>query len=300
MNKYIDLFLEMIASEKNLTLNTIENYKRDLEQLTTFLNIEIENAKTKDLQNYAKELKVRHYSSNSISRKISTIRTFYKFLNSDDIIKGNPAIEVDHPKKTFKLPKILSIQDLELLFKSAQKDTSKEGLKINLILEILYSSGMRVSELLSTKLYEAIAIIKNPDEPYLITKGKGSKERITILNAQTIITLKKYIKVIDKNSLWLFPGDIKQTKINKPMTRQYLGKLLKAAAINAGINPNKISPHVLRHSFATHLLENGTDIRIIQELLGHSNISTTQIYTHIAKKKLKEIVFTKHPLGKEE
>ncbi|MBQ4875102.1 MAG: tyrosine recombinase XerD [Rickettsiaceae bacterium H1] len=295
-NKYIDLFLEMISSEKNLSLNTTENYIRDLKQFSVFVKHDLCEVKVEDIQKYLSDLYIRHYSAKTISRKISTLRTFFKFLYNDGIIPNNPTLNIDHPKKDFTLPKILNTEEIKILFNTTKKDESKNGIRINLILEILYSTGMRVSELLNLKLQEVITLIKNRDEPFLIIKGKGNKERITILNDSAINSLKRYVESLIVNSAWLFPGEGKKRIIDKPMSRQRLGQLLKELAIKAGISPKKISPHVIRHSFATHLLENGMDVRVIQELLGHADIATTQIYTHVNKNRLKEIIFKTHPL----
>ena len=296
IDKYINLFLEMVSVERNLSRNTIESYNRDLNQFLSSLKKNFCDTEIDDIKKYVRNLHINDYSTKTISRKISVLRTFFKFLYNEGIILENPAFEIDHPKQILKLPKILNSEEIKILFDVSKNDDSRDGIRLNLMLEILYSSGMRVSELLSIKLYEVLPIIKNPKEPFLITKGKGDKERIAILNNSAIDSLKKYLKNIDENkSIWLFPG---KTIKDKPMTRQRLGQMLKIVAVKAKILPERISPHVLRHSFATHLLENGADIRVIQELLGHSDISTTQIYTHVAKKRLKEIVFKKHPLAR--
>lgn len=297
INKYIELFLEMIISERDLSINTSENYNLDLNQLLSFLKKDPCHITTMDIHSYIKNLYSKHYSPNSISRKISTIRTFYKFLHNDNFITYNPAIDINHPKQQLKLPKILTVQELDALFNASRCKKLRNGVKTKLILHILYSSGIRVSELLNIKLYDALTLIKNPKEQCLIIKGKGQKERIVILSNASIETLERYVKNIDQNSIWLFPG-YKTNGKDKAMTRQRLGQLLKTIAIKSNISPERISPHVLRHSFATHLLEGGANIRVIQELLGHSNINTTQIYTHVAKNKLKEVIFQKHPMAK--
>ena len=296
MHKYIDSFLEMIAAEKNLSINTIESYQRDLLQLHAHLKNNLHEASTQDLQGFIMSLHEKDYSIKSISRKISTVRTFYKFLYNDRIINDNPANDIDHPKKRITLPKVLDIKDLQLLFDFLESDNSNNGLRLKAILELLYASGMRISELLAVKLYDVLNIINNKQGQHLVILGKGNKERYVPLNSSALESLKNYVRILNRESIWLFPGDISKTKIDKPMTRQRFGQMLKELAIKAGLDPYKISPHILRHSFATHLLENGADIRIIQELLGHSDISTTQIYTHVAKNKLKEIVIKKHPL----
>lgn len=297
MNRYIELFIEMISSEQNLSLNTIESYGSDLCQLESFLEIDLDKALTSHLRDYISSFHQKGYSQNTIARKISTLCSFYKFLYKENIIKVNPALELSNPKQRRALPKILNIKEMELLFDSVENDQSKQGIKLNTILEILYASGIRVSELLNIKLYDALALVKNPENNFLIVTGKGNTERLVPLTVKAIASLKQYLKVINKKSLWLFPGDINKTKVDKPMTRQRLGQLLKLVAVNSGIDSKKVSPHILRHSFATHLLENGADVRVIQELLGHANISTTQIYTHIAKKRLQEELFKKHPLA---
>ncbi len=301
MDKYIDLFVEMISAEKNLSVNTLDSYSRDLSQFYLFIKKDLVSSSSDDISNYIHNLYTNNYSAKTISRKISTLRSFFKFLYTEAFILKNPTIDIRHPKKGLSLPKVLTIDEIKTLFVTTQNDKSKDGLRLHLMLEILYSSGMRVSELLNIKVYDVMPLIKNPQEPFLITKGKGGKERITIFNTSAIDALNSYLNTIDtEKSIWLFPSNTNKKIIDKPMTRQRLGQMLKDLAIVSGINPSKISPHVLRHSFATHLLESGTDIRVIQELLGHSDISTTQIYTHVATKHLKDVLFTKHPLAKKQ
>lgn len=296
----INSFLEMLASERGASHNTISAYKLDLESFEEILQKKnITNAKLQDIREFISYLKDHEYSARSINRKISSLRQFYQFLVSEDIIKENPTIELELQKQPKKLPKMLEIQEIEKLFLLLDNNDKPDSLRIACMLAILYSAGLRVSELVSLKLSN-FEIKNSQVAPIFYVKGKGNKERICILNEQAQQYLLKYLKVRDffipkkqiKQCLWLFPSN------NDHITRNRFGQILKELAIKAGLDPEKISPHVLRHSFASHLLANGADLRSIQELLGHSSISTTQIYTHVANKKLKEVVNQYHPLSK--
>jgi len=299
MTEYINLFLEMFASERGASKNTLESYKRDLRDFAIFLkNKDLTAVKLDDIRNFVKSLSLKDMSSKTISRKLSSIRQFYQFLYSERYIKEQLSVEIESPKKTITLPKLLSFEEIKKMLDIALSDTTPEGIRLYAALEILYASGMRVSELVSLKLS---AIKKEIEKimPYMIISGKGNKERVVMLSEHAIIALKNYLAIRPyfitgfKDSGYLFPSDSKDGYI----TRQRFGQLLKNLAINSGLDPEKVSPHVLRHSFATHMLENGADLRIIQELLGHSSISTTQIYTHIQKNKLMDVLKAKHPLS---
>lgn len=300
----IELFLEMMAAERGASLNTISSYKRDLVDVDSFLSkksVEIEKASSEEIRDYLVYLQKAGMSPSTAARRLSAIKQFFQFLYSENIRKDNPTIIIDSPKLGKQLPKSLSMTEVELLLKHAHDDTSPEGLRLSAILEILYASGLRVSELVGLKLsalqYETGT---RRIKPLLIVRGKGNKERVVPLNKSAIDALSEYISIreifvkLSKDSPWLFPSGGK----GGHLTRQRLGQLLKQLAINSNIDPERISPHVLRHSFATHLLNNGADLRTIQEILGHSDISTTQIYTHIAKERLKSIVELHHPLAK--
>ena len=287
----------MLEAERAASLNTISAYRGDLESLLEFIKpIELASASITDLRNYIKYLQKQGYSARSINRKISAMKQFYQFLASEDLTQDNPAIEIDLQKQPQNLPKMLEIAEVDKLFAQLTNDKSPESIRLSCMLAIMYSSGLRVSELVSLKL-SSFEINK----PIFTVIGKGNKERIAILNERAQNLLQEYLEIRDffiprkiKSCLWLFPSDSAEGYI----TRQRFGQLLKELAFNSNLDPSKISPHVLRHSFASHLLANGADLRSIQELLGHSSISTTQIYTHLANNRLKQVIDEYHPLSK--
>lgn len=318
-NSLIANFLNKLRAEDGLSQNTTLSYGKDLELLDRFLSpkkISLEKASDNQLKDYLYHLHKKNLSSASVARKISTLKNFYKFLETENIIKDNPAIYLESPKREAKLPKFLSETEVFKMLNLINSDQSEFGVKLSCMLEILYSAGLRVSELVSIPM-TAIQEITNKDgtktlRNYLIIRGKGNKERIAPLNKSAINLLNKYLELRHKlgqqDSKWLFVGTIRTSKKNgeikkrkllltdNHLTRQRLHQMLKELAIKAGINPERVHPHVIRHSFASHLLNSGVDLRILQELLGHSNISTTEIYTHILDSKLKDLVLNHHPL----
>lgn len=299
---FIENFLEMLAAERGSALNTISAYQRDLFSLKEFLSqSDIENASTDDLRDFIKYLKKQGYNSRSINRKISAMKQFYQFLASENYISNNPCIEIDLTKQARSLPKFLSIAEIENLFTHLNIENSPEKIRLRCMLAILYSAGLRVSELVTLKLNNfQFSQRERTIDPIFTVIGKGNKERIAILNEDAKLCLISYLEVrkhfIAKkniNSFWLFPSTAKEGFI----TRQRFAQLLKELAINSGLDPSRISPHVLRHSFASHLLDNGANLRSIQELLGHSSINTTQIYTHLNQDKLSQVLKSFHPLN---
>ncbi len=299
--QYLEAFLEKIAAENAASANTITSYRRDLEDFNIFLkNGAVHKLNTDIIRSYQVYLTDKNISKRSILRKMSSLRAFFKFLYSEQIIDHNPTLAVELPKFSQYLPKNLTFEEINLMLTFARNIQSSENIRLTCMLEILYASGIRVSELVTLKI-TAIQYdkIHNKIKPYLYVLGKGNKERIVLINQNAIDSLYIYLKTIDQFSKnpqnkWLFPSSSKEGHI----TRQRFGQLLKELALNCGLDPAKVSPHVFRHSFATHLLENGADLKVIQELLGHSDISTTQIYTKVENSRLKEIVFQKHPLNK--
>lgn len=300
---FIENFLESMMAERAASLNTIEAYRRDLEGLEEFSTPKnITELKLADLRSYIQYLQKQGYSAKSINRKISSIRQFYQFLASEELIKDNPAIELDLQKQASNLPKMLQIEEIEQLFKFLNQDNQDpEIVRLGAMIAILYSAGLRVSELVSLKLNN-FEFTNGVLKPVFKVIGKGNKERIAILNEQAQEKLQQYLllrnefitKSQAKNCQWLFPSSSEQGYI----TRQRFAQLLKEFSLKAGLDHENISPHVLRHSFASHLLANGADLRSIQELLGHSSINTTQIYTHVASDKLREVINKHHPLAK--
>ncbi|QKX01762.1 tyrosine-type recombinase/integrase [Wolbachia endosymbiont of Cruorifilaria tuberocauda] len=313
-NLYITYYIDALVSERFITQNTLESYRSDLLQLEDFLlksGITLVSASKTNIKDYVSFLNTqKKYKSSSISRKISTVKNFYKCLFNDGIVVFNPAPasddELKSPKVPRPLPKHLSVRKMFLLMDSVRKSVIGSNKEISnkrlcAILDILYSSGMRITELINIKLCEVLHLISsNHKECFIIIKGKGGKERQIIFNEQALKSLKNYLLVRHnltprgKESDWLFPGN----RPNKPITRQRIGQLIKELARKCNIDESKISPHVVRHSFATHLLDSGADIVLIQKILGHTNLSTTQIYTHVTDKKLKAKLADSHPITK--
>jgi integrase/recombinase XerD len=311
-NLYITYFLEALIFERSSTQNTLESYRSDLHQLNEFLlknHVTLINPDKIHLENYVKFLKRdKGYKSSSISRKISAMKNFYKFLFNDGIIGSNPVssnnIELRNLKTSRPLPKYLSVEEIKLMIGIVKKltlDPNKEvsSKRLCAILDILYSSGMRISELINIKLHEILHLTDNNEqECYIIIKGKSGTERQILFNKHAIESLKIYLAVRNnfvphnKESEWLFPGD----KPNKPITRQRVGQLLKELARLCNIDDKKVSPHIFRHSFATHLLNSGANIELIKKILGHTSLSTTQIYTYVTNKELKNKLINSHPI----
>lgn len=271
------LFLEV---EKGLSKNTISAYERDLIDFFNFFerNIVLEDIKRKDFSNYIKNLSKREICPTSIVRKIASIKGFFKYLCFKRYISSNPSISIVSPKIPKKLPKVLSISEIDKILKENLNPMEHS------IVELLYSSGIRVSELVELDF-------KNVDLNQKVIKvfGKGAKERIVPINKKCCSVLNNYLKKRKIIALKYFNADkFFLTQKGKGISRQFVYKIIR----NLGNNiDRKISPHTLRHSFATHLLENGADLRVVQELLGHSSIITTQLYTHISKKTLRDVYF---------
>jgi integrase/recombinase XerD len=302
-------FLESLIAERNASKNTIESYKRDLEDFLTSIANDFDNCTTKDIEKYIASLSAKGFAKATISRKISSIKQLFLFLMSEKIIKSNPAKNIEGPKKALQVPKFLTETEMSALFLASREDNSAKGIRFQAILEVLYASGLRVSEAIALKRNSVQKkTIEGAEYFYLQVMGKGNKERIVPLSHSAVEVIAKYLEIWEdflttkqkkqlqtvgnKGNYWLFPSKSAEGHI----TRQQLAILLKQVGNKAGIDGDKISPHVLRHSFATHLLSNGMDLRVLQEILGHSDISTTQIYTHINLSKLKNVVETHHPL----
>ena len=280
----------------NLSDNTIDAYIRDLIQYEKFLNEyekidNVEDITREDVSKYIQSLKRKDLSKASISRKVIAIKEFHKFLKSENYTKDNPAKMIDTPKHDKSLPTVLSIDEVNKMISSID-GTEPLDLRNRAMMELLYACGLRISELLSLRLRNI-----HFKEKYVEIIGKGNKERLVPVGDMALQALKKYVEegrneISDKKSDLLFfnyKGDM--------MTRQGFFKYIKNLAKENGIE-KEISPHTIRHSFATHLLEGGTDLRIVQELLGHEDISTTQIYTHLDKSKLKDMYDHTHPMAK--
>lgn len=289
----IESFLEMMTAERGASANTIASYERDLTDAADYLakrKTTLENASRTDLEALVSQLSKRRLAASSIARKISSLRQFYHFLFTDNIRKDDPASLLEAPRQRRNLPKALTPENITRLLEQAHNEEDK---RLTAMLEILYASGLRVSELVTLPA-SAIHRAKDGAVPLLIIRGKGGKERMVPLHAAAMKATQDYLATLVAPSPWLFPSRSKEGYV----TRQRFAQLLKALALRAGLDPEIISPHTLRHSFASHLLSGGADLRIIQELLGHSDISTTQIYTKVETDRLSKLVHTHHPMAK--
>ncbi len=295
MPNYIEDFLDMMSAEEGSSVNTVLSYRLDLEQFAEWCNADFAKVATTDIANYMTWLKQRHYAVKSVLRKISVLRDFFKFLYSEKVISANPMLKIMAPKSEKPLPKFLTPQEVNLLMNKAKQKNGIRARRMAVMLELMYACGLRVSEL--TGLPENCI---NFDKKQILVRGKGSKERLIPMADQTLKAIISYLQEREKfirgrRSVWLFPSaQSKQGHI----TRDGFAKDLKNLAIECGISPTKVSPHVLRHSFATHLLHNGADLRSVQKMLGHEDIATTEIYTHIIPEDLIGVVATNHPLSR--
>jgi integrase/recombinase XerD len=319
--QYLEQFVEMMIAERAIAKNTVSAYVQDIKEFQDFLSRssqEISGSTDKNIREFIQHLSLSNISPRTIARKISSLRAFFDFLIQDHIIENNPARLIDTPKYSSNLPDILSYEEIEKLISYTENDKSPEGIRLDAMIKLLYAAGLRVSELVSVRITDLQIEKRGLNEekylskgkkpiffdgeikPYFCIKGKGGKERLIVINETAIQALKKYLAIRplficnSKSELFLFPSYAKEGY----MTRQNFAILLKNAAINAGLTPEKVSPHILRHSFASHLLAGGADLRSIQELLGHADISTTQIYTHVQSEKLKQVLEVMHPASK--
>ncbi len=295
---FVEQFCEMLIAEKNASGHTVESYRRDCLCFISFLKGKaVSELALEDLQAYLKHLSEKHYSTRTIARQLSSLKQFFSFLFSERHIMDNPVNDISSPKLSNALPKILTEQEVTLLLTAAHQKSGPEGIRLATLLELLYATGMRVSELVSLPLSSFMTT--ESGIPLILVKGKGRKERVLPLPEIASAIIVKYMGIRagflgQKESLYLFPSPSNTGYL----TRQRIGQLLKELAMDAGIEPYKVSPHVLRHAFATHLLNNGADLVSVQKLLGHEDISTTEIYTHVATDRLTEVVNACHPLAK--
>lgn len=302
----LDEYLESLLAEKGVAKATYAAYRKDLVDFLTYLKqvkITPENVKIKDLDEYLNSLSKAHISPRAVARKLSSIKGYFNFLLSLKLVKENPVLLISRPKFDKNLPNYLTAEEFTKLIEVIMDGNSLEDIRLKAMVILTYTTGVRVSELVSIKISQLeidINTLKFKSEE-IILKGKGSKERVVLLSKKAISAIEDYLQIrenyIDqmnnKSQYFLFPSRSKEGH----MTRQNFANSLKKLAVNAGLDPTKISPHVLRHSFATKLLDSGADLRVVQELLGHSDISTTQIYTHVNKTKLKKILEEKHPFS---
>ncbi|MFM6973206.1 MAG: tyrosine recombinase [Alphaproteobacteria bacterium] len=318
-NSNILNFLHKIRVENGLSKNTIISYKNDLILLEEYClqnSLNLVECKSCDLQNYLSNNQKSCLKPASIHRKISAFKNFYSFLETENLISQNPAFDLTIPKRERKIPKFLHEDEVNRMLDIILQDQSEFGLKLSCMVEVMYSAGLRVSELVNLPI-SSINFNGDSISDHIIVKGKGNKERIAPLNETSKIILKKFLikrkEVGLSYSKWLFVGNFRASRrvnkisahnpasinfIDKPISRQRFHRMIKELAIKAKIDPTRVHPHIFRHSFATHLLNKGADLRMIQELLGHSDISTTEIYTSVQENKLKQAVLQHHPLAK--
>ena len=294
-------FLSMMASERGAAQNTLDAYERDLSDFYAFLETRsrvFQAADAKDVQAYLQHMTTEGLAATSRARRLSSVRQFYKFLAAETIIETDPASGISGPKRARALPKVLSIAEVDRLIEAAQKRVEGQqgrdlfrALRFHCLIEILYATGMRVTELVSLPR----AVLRG-DRRVLTIKGKGGRERLVPLNPAAREALDKYLSVSGRfdNSQWLFASKAAEGHV----TRQGFAQDLKDVALEAGLDSERVSPHVLRHAFASHLLDRGADLRAVQQLLGHADISTTEIYTHVLQERLKKLVNEHHPLAK--
>ena len=303
----IALFLDMLAAERGAGRNTLDAYGRDLADLAGHLKQNgrsVADAGTGDLRGYLTTLSDSGFKSSSVARRISSIRQLFRFLYAERHRTDDPAAVLEGPKRSRPLPKVLSIADVDMLLSAARAamDDDKaspsqrlRAARLLCLLEVVYATGLRVSELVALPSSAA-----KRDQAMLVVRGKGGKERLVPFNDAAKRAMADYLKLRqdfeeldnERDSKWLFPSFGESGHI----TRQHFARELKVLAVACGIDGEKVSPHVLRHAFASHLLHNGADLRVVQTLLGHSDISTTQIYTHVLEERLKSLVRDLHPL----
>ncbi len=308
-SRFCEQFIEMMVAERGAAANTSAAYRRDLEDFTSYISAKkqtLSRLPRSTIEEFLATLSRNGMSPQTVARKLSAIRQLFGFLYTEDIRKDNPAATLETPRLAKSLPGTLTLEDITALITAAAADDSPKGLRLQAMLELMYGAGLRVSELVSLKL-SALQVKEGShavETDFLLVRGKGNKERMVPVNSKTRAALSKYLEM---RKVFLPPGEKKPVpnlylfpyhRAQGYITRQQFGVLLKDLASKAGIDPEKLSPHTLRHSFATHLLAGGADLRVIQELLGHADIATTQIYTHVAGDQLKKLVSEKHPLAR--
>jgi len=288
----------MLAAERGAAPLTLAAYRNDLGDLARFLaarGTAVENADAATLRAYIGTAATRRLQPRTLARRLSTLRQFFRFLVGDGARADDPTAGLDSPRLGRPLPKILSESEVAALLAAADRRRDEEGARLRCILETMYATGLRVSELVGLPLAAA-----QRDPRFLLVRGKGGKERIVPLSGPARQALAAYLAQRsrflpqDRPSRWLFPS----RSAEGHLTRQRCGQLLKELALAAGLDPARLSPHVLRHAFASHLLDHGADLRSVQQMLGHADIATTQIYTHVQGERLRRLVETAHPLAR--
>ena len=297
-SRSLEVFLEMLAVERGASSNTIEAYGRDLTDFIGFLRARgraSEAAKSDDLRAYLTRLSRAGLAARTVARRLSALRQYHRFLYAEGWRGDDPTAALESPRQGRSLPKVLSETEVDSLLESARAADSPEAVRLACLLELLYGTGLRVSELVALPFAAAAR-----DPRLMIVQGKGGKERMVPLGEPARHALSRYLAARPnflpkgEESRWLFPSHAR----GGHLTRRRVGQLLKELAVRAGLDPDKVSPHVMRHAFASHLLDHGADLRSVQQMLGHADISTTQIYTHVLNERLKALVRDHHPLAR--
>ncbi len=295
---FVEPFLEMLAAERGASRNTIEGYRRDLGDFAAFAAKRGKAAEDVDsdaIRAYLADKDRAGLAPRTVARRLSALRQFFRFLFAEGTRTDDPTGPIDSPRQGRPLPKYLNEDEVELLLHAARLREGPRGLRLAALLEVLYASGLRVSELVGLPL-----TAQSRDGRVLVVRGKGSKERMVPLGDPAIDALNAYREVRDvfkpgkAESPWMFPS---RRGREGHLTRSHFAQLLKELAVECGLDQRRVSPHVLRHSFASHLLAHGADLRSLQQMLGHADISTTQIYTHVLDERLRALVNQAHPLA---
>ena len=297
-SKHLEAFLEMLAAERGAAPLTLAAYHNDLSNLAGFLSargVKLEAADAAGLHSYLASATTARLAPRTLARRISALRQFYKFLVIEQVRQDDPTADLDTPRLGRPLPKILSETEVGALIAAAGIWPGDEGTRLRCVLELLYATGLRISELVTLPL-----AVARRDPRFLVISGKGGRERVVPLSEPSRLALRAYLECRERflpdslPSRWLFPS---RGRIGH-LTRQRIGQLLKELAVLAGLDPDRLSPHVLRHAFASHLLDHAADLRSVQQMLGHADIATTQIYTHVLTDRLRKLVETGHPLAR--
>ncbi len=298
-NRHVDRFLEMMSAERGAAENSLQAYGRDLVDYEVFLGtrgVALLSASSDDIRAYLGSLEEQGFARTTAARRLSAVRQFHQFIHGEGLATTNSAAIVESPKAGRPLPKTLSVEDIDLLLAEARARVSRaEGKarfkaeRLHCLLELLAATGLRVSELMGLTVRAVTS-----DDAFLAIRGKGGRERLVPISDQARKVLKDYLKTLGTETKWLFPSH----GASGCLTRQHFALELKALAAACGIDVGKVSPHVLRHAFASYLLECGADLRAVQQMLGHADISTTQIYTHVQAGRLQAVVESHHPLAK--
>ena len=302
--RHASLFLDMLAAERGASKNTLDAYRRDLDDYLEYLKEaggQPDTANSATIRGFMASLEERGLKASSAARRLSAVRQFHKFLYVEGYAPADPTAAVSAPKRGRTLPKVLAVAEVDRLLQVAYEGVQQpeaapaerlRAARMACLLELLYATGLRVSELIALPRSAA----KTRDR-FLVVRGKGAKERLVPLTDAARDAARAYLALLEEQKKavgpWLFPADSESGHL----TRQAFARDLKVVAGAAGLRADRISPHVLRHAFASHLLQNGADLRVVQELLGHSDISTTQIYTHVLDERLKSMVRDLHPLA---